>query len=63
MHFQDILTAQRQAHVYAVGMLWLLTVGTFATIALGLAVLWLLVELAQLLLTVTIECCATISGS
>jgi hypothetical protein len=60
MSFQDILSPQRQAHAYAVGMLWLLTIGTLATIALGLFAFLGLVELAQLLLTAMVESCAAI---
>lgn len=60
MILQDIWSPQRQAHVFAVGALVIITLGTLATIALCIAALWLLVELATLLLTVTVEACATI---
>lgn len=57
------LTASSQAHVFASGLLILLTLGTLAAIALCLAALWFLAELAALLLTTTIECCSTIAAT
>lgn len=54
------LTPQRQAHVYAAGLLTIITLGTFAVIAACFVALWLLVELATLLLTATVEACNTI---
>jgi hypothetical protein len=50
-----ILTPERQAHIYATGLLWLISIGTLATIALSVAAIWLLVELAQLLLAGIVE--------
>lgn len=61
MILQDLhLTPQRQAHIYATGLLTIITLGTFAVIAACLAALWLLVELATLLLTAMVEACNTI---
>lgn len=60
MHFQSILTAQRQAHIYATGLLAIITLGTLALIGLCFVALWFLVELAQLLLTAIAESCAII---
>lgn len=61
MNIHDIyLTPQRQAHIYASGLLTILTLGTLATIAACLAAIWGVVELAALLLTATVEACATI---
>lgn len=64
MNLHDVhLTPQRQAHIYATGLLTILTLGTLAAIAACLAAIWLVVELATLLLTATVECCATIGAT
>ncbi|HVU68017.1 MAG TPA: hypothetical protein VHD63_12840 [Ktedonobacteraceae bacterium] len=52
------LTPQRQAHIYATGLLTILTLGTLAAIGACLAALWALVELATLLVTSIVECCS-----
>ena len=59
----NFLTAQRQAHLYASGFLAIITLGTLALIALCIAALWALVEVAALLLTATIETCAAIGST
>jgi len=58
MILQDLhLTPQRQAHIYATGLLTILTLGTFAVIAACFAALWGVVELATLALTAIVEAC------
>lgn len=63
MHFQDILTPQREASLWATTLLVTISLGTLALIALVFVALWLLVELAQLLLTATVEACNTIGAT
>lgn len=60
MSFQDILRPQHQAHIYATGLLAIITLGTLALIGLCIAALWFLVELVQFLLIAIVESCATI---
>lgn len=59
----SLLSPTRQAHIYAAGFLTILTLGTLATIALCLASIWFLVELAQLLLAAIVESCSTIAAT
>src|SRR5882672_10568100 len=56
-----VLTPQRAAHVYALGLVWLLVIGTLATIVLILVALWAVFALAQLLLAATVESSSAIS--
>jgi hypothetical protein len=64
MIFQGFqLSPQRQAHIYASGFLAIITLGTLALIALCIAALWALVELASLLLTATVEACSSIGAT
>jgi hypothetical protein len=64
MILQDVhLTPQRQASIYAQGLLILLALGTLTAIGLCIAALWLLVEVIQLLLTAIVEACTTIGAT
>lgn len=59
--FTDLpLSPARQAHIYASGMLTIITLGTLALIAACFAALWLLVEMATLIFTAIVESCALI---
>lgn len=63
MILQDVITPQRQAHIYASGLLTIITLGTLGAIAACIAAIWAVVELAALLLTVTVETCSTIGST
>lgn len=54
------LTPQKQASVYATGLMTILALGTLSLIALILAALWLFVQLAALILQCVVECLTTI---
>lgn len=54
------LTPQRQAHIYATGLMTIVALGTISLIALCLAALWLLIELATLIVQSVVECLTTI---
>lgn len=60
---QRIFSMKMQAHIFASGLLILLTLGTLAAVALCLAALWLLVQAAALLLTSTVEACSAIAAT
>lgn len=50
------INPQRQAHIYASGLLALLSLGTFALIAVCIAAFWLLIQFALLALQSIVEC-------
>ncbi len=57
------LSPERQAHLYATGMLTILTLGTLASIAAVVAALWLLVQVVILCLESTIEALTTVGAT
>ena len=61
MIFQDLpFSPQRQASFFAAGMLTILALGTLASFAVVLTVLWLLVQFVALLFQSMIEALASI---
>lgn len=59
---QDLLTAQKQASIFATGLLLLLSLGTLASIALIIVALWAVVELLTLAIQSIVECLTTASN-
>lgn len=54
------ISPKTQAHIYATGLVSLITLGTFALIALCFVALWMVVQFATLLLTSMIEALSTV---
>ena len=64
MIFQDLpISPQRQAHLYATGMLTILALGTLASFAVVLTALWLLVQLVTLMIQSSIEALTTLGAT
>lgn len=59
--YHKVLTPQKQASIYATGLLTILTLGTLATILLCIAALWLVAQVVTLLLASAIECLSTVA--
>ncbi len=61
MVFQDILSPQRQAHIYASGLLAIIFLGSIGLIVACFVVLWLAFQFVALLLASVVECSIAIS--
>lgn len=56
------VSPQHQAHIYATGFTALIALGTLSLVAMCLAALWLVFQLAVLILASVVECSSLISA-
>ena len=59
---QTIFSPQRQAHLFSMGVLTVIAIGTIGLIVACIAAIWLAFQVIMLLFTSIIECCQIIGS-